>query len=347
MTTRICRLHGENDLRLETTDTGIPAEGEVLVAVGAGGICGSDLHYFQHGGFGPVRVREPIILGHEAAGTVLSLGPGVTGLEAGDRVALNPSQPCGDCRFCDEGLHQHCLNMRFKGSAMYLPHEQGMFRDRMVIRAAQCVKVAPQVSLAAAACAEPLAVCLHARNQAGSLAGKRVLVTGAGPIGALCVALAAEAGAGEIVVTDLQDATLKVAAGMGATRTVNVARDAAAMEAYAAQKGQFDVAFECSAAPPAIRMAIECLRPQGTLVQVGVSGDVTVPLNLIVGKEIRFIGTQRFDKEFEQAVSLINEGRIPVERMVTASFPMEQALEAFAAASDRSRAVKVQLTFGG
>lgn len=346
MNTRICRLYGEQDLRVETQDVPAPAEGEVLVAVGAGGICGSDLHYLQHGGFGPVRVREPIILGHEAAGTVLSLGPGVTDLQVGDRVALNPSQPCGHCRFCDEGLHQHCLNMRFKGSAMYLPHEQGMFRDRMVIRVAQCVKVGTHVSLAAAACAEPLAVCLHARAQAGALAGKRVLVTGAGPIGALCVALAAEAGAAEIVVTDLQDATLKVAGAMGATRTVNVARDAEAMAPYAAEKGQFDVAFECSAAPPAIRMAIECLRPQGTLVQVGVSGDVTVPLNLIVGKEIRFHGTQRFDTEFAEAVAMIDANRIPVERMVTGSYPLEQAAEAFGAAADRSRSVKVQLVFG-
>ncbi|QUS36231.1 L-idonate 5-dehydrogenase [Falsirhodobacter algicola] len=347
MTTRVCRLHGENDLRLETVALSEPGPGEVLVAVGAGGICGSDLHYLLHGGFGPIRVREPIILGHEAAGTVLALGDGVTGLVPGMRVALNPSQPCGTCRFCAQGVHQHCLNMRFKGSAMYLPHEQGMFRDRLTIAAAQCLPVADHVPLSSAACAEPLAVCLHARNQAPPLKGKRVLVTGAGPIGALCTALAAEAGAADIVVTDLQDATLDIAARLGATRTVNVARDAARMEEYMAEKGQFDVAFECSAAAPAIRMAIETLRPRGTLVQVGVTGDVTVPLNMIVGKEIRLHGSQRFDGEFAEAVALIESGAIPVERMITATFPLEEAEAAFAAAADRSRSVKVQITFGG
>ncbi len=348
-TTRVCRLHGQNDLRIETETFANPGVGEVLVAVGAGGICGSDMHYLQDGGIGTIRVREPIILGHEAAGTVVALGEGVEGLAPGDRVALNPSQPCGACRFCAEGLHHQCLNMRFKGSAMLMPHEQGMFRDRMVIRAAQCVKVAGDVPLQAVACAEPLAVCLHALNRAesvtGSLAGKRVLVTGAGPIGALCTALAAWRGAAEIVVTDLQDHTLSIAREMGATRTVNVATNAAEMAEYDAEKGQFDLVFECSAAGPAIGMALACLRPQGTLVQVGVAGDTALPLNMIVGKEINFIGSQRFDAEFAQAVELIASGAIPVEKMVTGSYPVDRAAEAFAAAADRSRSVKVQLSF--
>ena len=132
METRICRLHGARDLHIETLPMTGPGPGEVLVALGAAGICGSDLHYWQDGGFGTVRVREPIILGHEAAGTVLALGEGVAGLAPGHRVALNPGHACGTCRFCVAGAAQHCLDMRFKGSAMRMPHEQGMFRDRMV-----------------------------------------------------------------------------------------------------------------------------------------------------------------------------------------------------------------------
>ena len=347
MEARVCRLYGENDIRIETITVEAPGPGQVLLALGAGGICGSDLHYYQHGGFGPIRVREPIILGHEASGTVVALGPDVTELATGDVVAINPSRPCGTCEFCEKGLPVHCLEMRFNGSAMRMPHEQGLFRDHIVVEARQCVPVGTGVSLGEAACAEPLAVCLHARNRAGDLNGARVLVTGAGPIGALCAAVATEAGAAEVVVTDLQDFTLEVATRMGATRTVNVATDPAGLDAYAAGKGQFDVAFECSSAAPAIKTAITCLRPQGRLVQVGVAGDVPVPLNMLVGKEITYCGTQRFDTEFAQAVQMISERRIDVRPIITATYPLSRAIEAFDAAGNRSSAVKVQLGFSG
>lgn len=345
MQTRVCRLHAQNDIRIETAPVAAPGPGEALVAIGAGGICGSDLHYFQDGGFGPIRVREPIILGHEAAGTVIATGAGVSGLAEGDRVAINPSHPCGVCAYCREGLQQHCLDMRFMGSAMRMPHEQGMFRDRIVVGAAQCLKVGPGISLSEAACAEPLAVCLHARKMAGPVAGKRVLVTGSGPIGVLCAALAAEAGAAEVVVTDLQDLPLRAAAAMGATRTLNVAREAALIEEYTADKGHFDIVFECSAAAPAIRMAIAAIRPRGVIVQVGVTGDVALPLNLVVSKEITLQGTHRFHAEFAEAVAMIASRRIVLGPMISASYPLEQARAAFEVAGDRSRAVKVHISF--
>lgn len=345
MQTRICRLHGQGDIRIENGAVRDPGPGEVLLAVGAGGICGSDLHYFQHGGIGTIRVREPIILGHEAAGTVVEIGADVMGVCKGDRVAINPSQPCGKCRYCLEGLQQHCLDMQFMGSAMRLPHEQGLFRDHIVVPATQSVPAGPGVSLAEAACAEPLAVCLHARRMAGPLKGKRVLITGAGPIGVLCAAVAAEAGAAEIVVTDLQDMPLATASAMGATRIVNISHDAAGMDRYARDKGYFDVVFECSAAAPAIRTAFDLVRPQGTLVQVGVSGDTQLPINLLVAKEIAYRGTFRFHAEFAQAVEMISAGSLKLAPMISMTFPMENAMDAFAVAGDRSQAVKVQLSF--
>ena len=345
MKSRVCRLYGQNDIRIETDEVRPLEAGEVLVRIGAGGICGSDLHYYQDGGFGQIRVREPIILGHEISGTVEALADGVSHLAVGDRVALNPARPCGTCRFCLEGASIHCLNMRFYGSALRFPHEQGAFRDLMITTEAQCFKIEDHVSLAEAACAEPLAVCLHARNRAPALKGKRVLVTGAGPIGALTVALASEAGAAEVVVTDLQDATLDVAARMGATRTVNVGRDPQAMTAYEADKGYFDVTFECSAAAPAIRTAIATTRPMGTIIQVGVTGEQPVPINLLVGKEIALIGTHRFDQEYGQAVAALNARKIDVKPIITGSFPLDEAKAAFAEAADRTKAVKVQLAF--
>ncbi|MEL7172175.1 MAG: alcohol dehydrogenase catalytic domain-containing protein, partial [Pseudomonadota bacterium] len=169
-------------LRLGDCGAGAPGPGQVLVRMARGGICGSDLHYYLHGGFGAVRLREPMILGHEVAGYVEALGEGVTGLAEGDLVAVSPSRPCGHCRFCRDGLPNHCENMAFYGSAMPFPHIQGAFREHLVAEAWQCVR-AEGLSPAEAAMAEPLAVCLHAVGRAGPMLGKRVLVTGCGPIG--------------------------------------------------------------------------------------------------------------------------------------------------------------------
>ncbi len=345
MLTRVARLYGQKHIKVEMQETSQPGDGQVLLKMAAGGICGSDLHYYQDGGFGPVRVREPIVLGHEASGYVEALGTGVSGLAVGDLVAINPSQPCGSCRFCAEGLPIHCLDMQFMGSAMRLPHAQGMFRDWLVVPAIQCVASGKAVSAAEAACAEPLAVCLHAVSRAGNLEGKRVLVTGAGPIGALAVAAARQAGAGEIVVTDLMDAALERAKAMGATRTINVSTEADQLSAFEEGKGWFDVAFECSAAASAIRSAVAAVRPRGLIVQVGVTGDVLVPLNALVGKELNWIGSQRFDGEFARAAELIGRREIDVRPIISHTFPIDEAVAAFEQAGDRSAACKVQLTF--
>lgn len=344
MQTRLARLYAKGDLRIETAPVPAPGQGEVLLRMAAAGICGSDLHYYQDGGFGPVRVREPMIPGHEASGTVERAGEGVT-LRAGTLVAVNPSQPCGACEYCSIGMPIHCLEMRFMGSAMRLPHEQGMFREWLVVPAKQCVEVGASITPAEAACSEPLSVCLHAASRAPGIAGKKVLVTGAGPIGSLMVAVVNHYEAAEIVVTDLADAALARAKAMGASRTINVARDAASLAEFQKAKGYFDLVFECSAAGPAIHSAIAAIRPRGTIVQVGVTGDVPLPLNAIVGKELHIHGTQRFHEEFATAVDLISRRKIDVRPIISHSLPLEDAVSAFAIAGDRSLACKVQLTF--
>ena len=155
-------IHATRDLRIEEREAASAGPGQVEVAIEAGGICGSDLHYYQDGGFGAVRVREPMILGHEVAGRIVALGQGVTGLEAGDRVAVSPSRPCNHCVYCLRGMQNQCLDMRFYGSAMPMPHIQGAFRQRLVAEAWQCHKVAPGITIEEAAFAEPLSVTLHA-----------------------------------------------------------------------------------------------------------------------------------------------------------------------------------------
>ncbi len=343
MSIKACVLHKQDDLRVEDVTLPELETGEVLVAMTHGGICGSDLHYFQHGGFGPVRVKEPIILGHEVSGIIEAIGSGVDNLRVGDRVAVSPSQPCLDCEYCHEGAFQHCVNMRFMGSARTMPHVQGGFRSKLVTGQSQCFKVSNDTSLASAACSEPLAVCLHAAAQAGSLEGKKVLVTGAGPIGALCVAVSKMKAAQSIVVTDLFDFTLNMAEKMGATKTVNISANPNGVAAHIAEHGPFDIVFECSAAEPAILSAIAAVRPRGTIVQVGVAGNLSLPINAIVGKEINFKGTHRFHPEFEQAVELIDSGLIDVTPIVTQTYAMEDVIEAFQTASNRKKAVKVQL----
>ncbi|AJD50581.1 MULTISPECIES: L-idonate 5-dehydrogenase [Thalassospira] len=345
MQTRVCRLYGQDDLRIETENAPASAHDEVLIRVGAGGVCGSDMHYYFEGGIGQIRVREPIILGHEAAGTIVALGSDVTGFAIGQKVAINPSHPCGTCCYCKKNLQQHCLNMKFFGSAMPMPHIQGAFRDLVNVRQDQCFAISNQTDIGHAACAEPLAVCLHAVARAGDLSGKKVLITGAGPIGSLCAAAAKRAGASEIVVTDLQDFALNVAQQMGATRTINIANAADDLKAYEQDKGQFDVCLECSAAPAALRSAISVLRPQGILVQVGVAGEIPVPFNPLVAKEITITGTFRFHAEFADAVRLIDSGDINVTPIITQTYPIETAQEAFEVARDRSKSVKVQLSF--
>lgn len=345
METRVCRLYGEQDLRIETDVVGECGPDDVLVRVGRGGICGSDLHYFQHGGFGTVRVQEPIIMGHEFAGTIEAVGAAVTSLQVGDKVGINPSQPCGQCLYCAQNEPQHCLEMRFIGSAFRLPHEQGGFRERLVIAAEQCCKGAEDTSVAELACAEPLAVCLHAAKNYGSLQGKKVLVNGAGPIGAMCVAVARYGGAAEIVVVDLFEKTLAVSRDMGAHRAINVAENPQQLARYGENKGYFDVIFECSAAQAALETVFTTIRPQGTIVQVGVTGSLNVPLGALVGKEVRWIGTHRFHAEYADAVALISQHTIDVTPIITDVFPLDEVDAALVAASDRSSSVKVQLSF--
>ncbi len=339
-------IHAAKDLRVETVETSALGPDDVEVRIEAGGICGSDLHYYQDGGFGVIRIKEPMILGHEVAGVVAKLGGNVAHLKTGQRVAVSPSRPCSQCRYCQEGKQQHCLNMRFYGSAMRFPHVQGAFREVLVTSAGQCHPVADGLTAGEAAMAEPLAVCLHAARQAGPLLGRRVLVTGSGPIGALCIMAARRAGAAEIVATDVADKALAMAARIGADRTINVATASQDLAEFGRDKGTFDVLFEASGNGRALVSALEVLRPGGIIVQVGLGGDVTLPINTIVAKEIQLRGTFRFHEEFALAVELMGKGLIDVKPLITATLPFDRATEAFELAGDKSKSMKVQLTFG-
>jgi L-idonate 5-dehydrogenase len=337
-------IHAPRDLRIEAADIQAVGARGVKLRIRAGGICGSDLHYYLHGGFGAVRLQQPMILGHEIAGEVIEVGPEVLRVQPGDRVAVNPSQPCGQCRFCLEGQANHCLDMRFYGSAMRMPHVQGGFREVLVCSEDQAVPIPTGLSLEKAAFAEPLSVCLHAVRQAGSVLGKRVLVTGTGPIGALAIMVARHAGAREIVATDITDAPLAIARRIGADAALNTASDAQALASFKPDKGYFDIVLEASGSAAALAGALEVVRPTGVIVQLGLGGgDMTLPINMLVAKEISLRGTFRFHEEFAWAVDFLAAGTIDVSPLLTAVFPLAEAVQAFELAADRSRAMKVQL----
>jgi L-idonate 5-dehydrogenase len=338
-------IHKAHDLRIEERETDAPGPGQVTVAIKRGGICGSDLHYFRHGGFGTIRLQEPMVLGHEVAGEISTLGQGVTTLKLGQRVAISPSRPCGQCLYCQKGQQNHCLDMRFYGSAMRMPHVQGAFQQSLVADARQCHVIAEGVSIEEAAFAEPFAVTLHAIVRAGSLASKRVLVTGCGPIGVLAIAAARFHGAQEIVATDVSDFTLNLARKMGADQTINVATNASDLDTRKTNKGSFDVMIEASGNEAALRTGLECLRPRSVLLQLGLGGDISIPQNMIVSKEIEIRGSFRFHEEFALAVDLINWKRVDLKPLLTEVLPIEDATKAFELALDRSRAMKVQIAF--
>lgn len=338
-------IHAAKDLRIEEQPAEAPGPGQVQITLAAGGICGSDLHYYNHGGFGTVRLKEPMILGHEVSGHISAIGEGVTDLHMGQLVAVSPSRPCGACTFCEQGQQNHCMSMRFYGSAMPFPHIQGAFRQSLVAEAAQC---APADGLTAgeAAMAEPLAVCLHAARQAGPLLGKRVLVTGCGPIGLLCILVARRAGATQIVATDLTEFTLRMAAENGADITINGSKSKDGLAPFNANKGAFDVLFECTGVAAALSGAIPALRPGGVIVQLGLGGDMALPVQALTAKELQLRGSFRFHEEFFTGVELMRKKLINVQPLITQTLPLADAVEAFELASDRNKAMKTQLAFG-
>lgn len=338
-------IHAPGDLRVEPVDTPALQPGQLRVKVSAGGICGSDLHYFHHGGFGTVRIKEPMVLGHEVAGLIVEAGAQVRGFAVGQRIAISPSRPCGRCRYCQEGLQNHCLDMRYYGSAMRTPHVQGAFRQEIVVEDWQAHALADGVTEQEGAMAEPLSVALHAVRRAGPLLGKRVLVTGCGPIGALLVVAARRAGAAEIVVTDIGEFPLRKALQVGADEALNTADQPDALQRFTADKGHFDVLLEASGNERALTGALDALRPRGVIVQVGLGGDMKLPMNVLVAKEFDLRGAFRFHEEFAVAVELLNKRLVDVKPLISATVPYRDAARAFKLASDRSQAMKVLLSF--
>jgi L-idonate 5-dehydrogenase len=337
-----CTIHAKEDLRIETATMPDVGPGEVLVRLGAGGICGSDLHYYFEGRNGSFVIREPLIPGHEASGVVAAIGAGVTRVSTGDKVAVSPSHACGRCEYCRQGREQLCISMKFLGSASLFPHVQGMFQEYFVMGERQCYPVAGDVSLGELAFAEPLAVALHAVNRAGDLLGTSVLITGAGTIGCLTVMAARLAGAAQITVSDVLDRPLAKAREAGADRTIRADTGAGALAAP-----QFDVAFEVSGNFAALKSCVAAAKKGARIIQVGTLPHEPLPfvVNELMAKELDLCGAFRWGIEFDWAVGYLSTRRVDVRPLLTEQFPLQDAVKAFELAKDKSQSTKVQVIF--
>jgi L-idonate 5-dehydrogenase len=338
---RACVAHGAGDLRVDVRSDRSPEPGEVAVNIGFGGICGSDLHYYHRGGVGDFVLREPLVLGHEVVGHVAELGAGVPGPAPGTAVAVHPATPCRECPECLSGQRNICRNTRYLGSAARFPHVQGGFSETLVVPADQIFTLPEGLDLRRAALTEPLAVALHAIGRAGDVAGKRVLVTGAGPIGCLVIAGLAAYGADSILVSDLVDEALAVATAVGATATIRA--DRAEDPNWPAE---VDIAIEASGSAAGLASCTQRVRRGGTIVQLGLLPPGETPLagNVLVTREITLTGAFRFDTEFGDALRLLADG-LYVDPIITQTYPIMSAIEAFDIAGDRSQACKVLLDF--
>ena len=336
-------LHGKRDLRGEEWPDPAPEAHEVVVQVERVGICGSDIHYYRDGRVGAFAPTRPFVIGHEFAGEVVAAGRAVRGLAVGDRVAVDPSQPCLRCAWCRRGRSNLCPQMRYFGSAATDPPTDGALCDLKAVPAANCHRLGAAMSYAEGALLEPLGVACHAVLRAGNLAGASVAVSGGGTIGQLVATVARALGAARVLVSDPRAAARDLAA----TRADAVLDpgDADAVQRELAAAGAPEVTFEAAGAPASVRWALEHTARGGTVVQIGtLQHEFAAPLNQVMARELRVVGSFRFAAGFGVGAALLAARRIAVESLITAVLPLPQTPAALQRASTDATAIKLQVT---
>ncbi|MGV1871984.1 MULTISPECIES: NAD(P)-dependent alcohol dehydrogenase [Agrobacterium] len=315
---------------------------DVRIAIHTVGICGSDVHYYTHGAIGNFVVREPMILGHEASGTVTEVGSGVTNLSVGDRVCMEPGIPDPISRASRIGHYNLDPAVRFWAT----PPIHGVLRASVVHPAAYTFKLPDNVSFAAGAMVEPLAVGVQAATQAKVKPGDIAVVIGAGPIGLVTVLAALAAGCARVIVSDVDPVKLDMARGLGPVETVNVREQNLAEQVLNSTAGWgADVIFECSGAEAAITHVFEPLRPAGTVVFVGMPTKL-VAYDMVAAqiREARVEHVFRYANVFGRCVDMLASGAIDVAPLITRTFDFEDSIKAFdLAASAPAGEVKMQI----
>lgn len=338
-------LHGAKDIRIENRLRPELRPGMLLLRNRKVGICGSDLHYFEHGYCAAFVPDRPFVLGHELTAEVAAVADDVDGVKVGQRVTVNPARACGFCDYCKAGRGNLCGKTIVIGSASTTPPTDGAFAEFVIVRSDQCHVLPDDMDDSLGAMIEPLAVAMHAVKRAGVVSGKRVLVTGAGTIGILAALVARAFGAVPVAVSDLVEVRRAKALELGIDAALDPVGAEFADQVRALAGVGFDFIFEASGSPRALRGAFDLVRPGGTIVQIGTlgTGDTPLPANLIMNKEINFIGSMRYGNVFEEAIRLVAAGRIDVRPLINGVFPLDEAVKAFEFAGDKSLSFKVQI----
>jgi L-iditol 2-dehydrogenase len=323
-------LHAAGDVRIEERERPQPGPREVLVEVTAVGVCGSDVHYYEHGRIGPFVVEAPLVLGHESAGRVVELGEGASKHAVGDRVTLEPGVPCGRCRECRAGRYNLCADVVFFAT----PPIDGAFAEFVSIHEDFAFALPEALSDEEGALMEPLSVGVWACQKAGVSAGDRVLVTGAGPIGQLAMQCALAFGATDVIVSDVNERRLALAERTGATRIVRAGEPLDELDA--------DALIECSGHPDALTAGIKALRPAGVAVLVGMGPgeEGTLPLSVIQTREIWVTGTFRYANTYPTAIALAASGRVDLKAIISGHFGLDDAEAALRAGREDPDSVK-------
>jgi L-iditol 2-dehydrogenase len=302
-----------------------PAHGQVSIRVRAVGVCGSDLHWYHDGRIGEIPCVYPQILGHEPAGEIVAVGPGVHEFSAGDRVVLEPSITCGHCEFCVKGQHNHCM----RGIFMSGPQAHGLFLEYATIPAHNCTPIPAGIDYKTATLIEPLAVMMHMLELFEIHAGSTVAVTGAGPIGMLCAATAKAAGASRVFIADRLPYRLKLAMTMGADVAIDTTAQKLVETVLDATRGRgADVVLEAAGSPETVNAAIRMAAMGGTVVQIGILSELhpKIDIHTAMAKELRLQTIKRSNHRAQEALKLLD--RIP-HTLITHSLPLEQTPQAF------------------
>lgn len=333
--------HAAGDLRLDSVPLASPAADEAIIEVAYGGICGSDLHYWQHGAAGESVLKAPMVLGHEIAGTVLQAAADGTGPQAGTPVAVHPASPAPGTARYPEGRPNLSPGCTYLGSAARFPHTDGAFSRYVNLPTRMLRVLPPALDLRTAAVIEPASVAWHAVSRAGDVAGKTCLVIGSGPIGALVVAVLKRAGASRIVAVDVHNKPLEIARAVGADEAIQ-ASDEAAIAAVEA-----DVVIESSGSHHGLASAIKGAVRGGKVVMVGLlpSGPQPVPISLAITRELELLGSFRFNDEIDDVIGALADGSLQVDPVITHEYPLARALEAFEVARKSAESGKVLLDF--
>ncbi|XP_055518486.1 sorbitol dehydrogenase-like [Leucoraja erinacea] len=323
-------VHGPGDIKLDKRPIPEPGAGEVLVKMHSVGICGSDVHYWQHGKIGEYVVKKPMVLGHEAAGTVFKLGSGVTNLKVGDRVTIEPGVPRENCDYCKIGRYNLSSTIFFCAT----PPDDGTLCRYYVHNANYCFKLPECVSYEEGALIEPLSVAIHACRRGRVQMGHKILIMGAGPIGLLNLLVAKSMGAGPIAVTDLVQERLDMAKCMGAAAVFKVEKCTCPRELAQKVKsslcGMPDVTIDSTGAEQSIQTGIYATRPGGVLVLIGMGQSSTnAPLLTAITRELDIRGVFRYCNTWPTAINMLASKKIDVKPLITHRMPLEQAIEAF------------------